>query len=47
MDGYVRVSHVGLRHGPSFISPTVQREKIQAWADLRGVHLGSIYEEMD
>ena len=47
MDGYVRVSRVGERQGDSFISPRVQREKIQAWAALKDVALGEVIEELD
>jgi hypothetical protein len=32
-DGYIRVSRAAGREGESFISPDVQRQKIQAWAD--------------
>ena len=37
MDGYVRVSRRMGREGPGYISPEVQREAIQRWADYRGV----------
>jgi DNA invertase Pin-like site-specific DNA recombinase len=46
-DGYVRVSQVGRREGERFISPAVQREQIERWADLHDVGLGTIYEELD
>ncbi len=32
LDAYIRVSKVGGRAGDSFISPTVQRERIESWA---------------
>src|SRR5262245_57707927 len=38
MDGYVRVSRVGGREGPGYMSPDVQREAIERWADLQGRH---------
>ena len=37
MDGYIRVSRRMGRDGPGYISPAVQREAIQRWADYRGV----------
>src|SRR3954471_9069732 len=45
--GYVRVSVVGGRAGESFISPSVQREQIEAWARLRGVDIVEHYEDLD
>ena len=39
MDGYVRVSRRMGREGPGYISPDVQRESIQRWADYRGVEI--------
>src|SRR5215211_2019147 len=45
--GYVRVSQVGLRRGPRFISPAVQREAIEAWAAARGARLLEIFIELD
>jgi site-specific DNA recombinase len=45
--GYVRVSVVGGRAGDSFISPSVQREQIEAWARLRGVDVVDHYEDLD
>jgi DNA invertase Pin-like site-specific DNA recombinase len=39
MDGYVRVSRRMGRDGPGYISPAVQREAIQRWADYRGVEI--------
>jgi DNA invertase Pin-like site-specific DNA recombinase len=47
LDGYIRVSRVGGREGESFISPKVQRQKIEAWAKLHDVVLGEIVEELD
>ena len=47
VDGYVRVSHVGGRHGERFISPAVQRERIAAWARARGFTLLKVFEELD
>jgi DNA invertase Pin-like site-specific DNA recombinase len=47
VDGYVRVSQVGGRGGASFISPTIQREQIEAWAKLNGAIVGHVFEELD
>lgn len=47
LDGYVRVSRVAGREGDSFISPRVQRSKIEAWARLQDVVLGEVVEELD
>ena len=47
MDGYVRVSQVAGRSGDSFISPSVQREQIEAWGVARGLVVGEIFEELD
>jgi site-specific DNA recombinase len=46
-DGYVRVSRRAGREGESFISPEVQRKKIQGWADLQGVEIVHWWEELD
>jgi DNA invertase Pin-like site-specific DNA recombinase len=45
--GYLRVSRVGLRRGPRFISPAVQREGIEAWATSRGAQLLDVFCELD
>ena len=47
IDGYIRVSQVKGRSGSSFISPSVQRERIEAWARLQGAVLGEVFEEFD
>lgn len=47
MDGYIRVSRVGGREGERYISPTVQREKIEGWASLHDVALGELVVEED
>jgi DNA invertase Pin-like site-specific DNA recombinase len=47
VDGYVRVSVVGGREGPSFISPKVQREQIEAWARLSGARIGEVFVELN
>lgn len=39
MDGYIRVSTVRGREGNSYISPDVQREAIQRWADYKDVEI--------
>lgn len=45
--GYIRVSAVMGREGDSFMSPDVQREKIQAWADYRGFEIVEWYTDLD
>jgi DNA invertase Pin-like site-specific DNA recombinase len=47
LDGYVRVSDVGKRKGASFISPDVQRERIDGWARLQGHEIIKVHEELD
>src|SRR6266571_632907 len=47
LDGYVRVSRVAGREGDSFISPEVQREKIEAWAKLHDAQIVEWHEELD
>src|SRR5688572_2403673 len=47
VDGYVRVSRVGKRRGPRFISPSVQREAIEQWAARQGFQLLEVFEELD
>lgn len=47
MDGYVRVSRVGKRAGPSFISPDVQRQKIELAARAAGVEIVEWFEDLD
>jgi site-specific DNA recombinase len=45
--GYVRVSDVGGRGGATFISPSVQRERMEAWCSPYGAHLHHVLEELD
>jgi DNA invertase Pin-like site-specific DNA recombinase len=47
VDGYLRVSQVGKRRGERFISPKVQREEIEAWAQRRGALLLTVFTELD
>jgi DNA invertase Pin-like site-specific DNA recombinase len=47
MDGYVRVSRVAGREGPGYISPSVQREAVQKWADYRGVEIVRWHQDED
>ena len=47
LDGYVRISRVGGREGDGYISPKVQREKIEHWAALHDIELGEIVVEED
>lgn len=47
LDAYIRVSKVAGRAGESFISPTVQRERIEAWATLHDARLVWHEPELD
>lgn len=47
LDGYIRVSQTRGREGDSFISPRVQRDRIQKWADARGVRIAAWHEDLD
>ncbi len=47
LDGYIRVSQVAGRRGDGFISPSVQREQIEAWTSSNGALLGEVFEELD
>ncbi len=47
MDGYVRVSRRMGRGGPGYISPNVQREAIQRWADYRNVEIVAWHVDED
>jgi site-specific DNA recombinase len=47
LDGYIRVSDVRGRSGETFISPSVQREKIEGYAALHGHEIAAIHEELD
>jgi site-specific DNA recombinase len=47
LDAYVRVSKVAGREGESFISPTVQKERIETWASLHGAELRWHEPELD
>jgi site-specific DNA recombinase len=46
-DRYIRVSRRGGREGESFISPDVQRTKIEGWAKLHDVEIVHWWEEID
>ena len=46
-DGYIRVSRRAGREGESFISPEVQRKKIEEWAKLHDVEILEWWEEID
>jgi site-specific DNA recombinase len=46
-DGYIRVSRRAGREGESFISPEVQRKKIEGWAKLHDVAIVQWWEEID
>jgi site-specific DNA recombinase len=47
LDGYVRVSRRLGREGPGYISPEVQREAIQRWADCRGLEIAAWFVDED
>ena len=47
LDAYIRVSKVRGRTGESFISPTVQRERIESWAQAHGHTLTWHEPELD
>lgn len=47
VDGYIRVSQVRDRGGESFISPDVQRERIEAWAAHRGAQVAEWHVDLD
>jgi site-specific DNA recombinase len=47
LDGYIRVSQTRGRGGDSFISPKVQRDCIQKWADARSVSIAAWHEDLD
>lgn len=47
VDGYIRVSKVNEREGERFISPLVQRETIERWAQLHGAVVCELFEELD
>src|SRR5438105_3106203 len=46
-DAYIRVSRRGGREGESFISPEVQRQRIESWAGANGVEIVRWWEELD
>jgi site-specific DNA recombinase len=47
MDGYIRVSRRLGREGPGYISPDVQREAVQRWADYKGVEITAWHVDED
>lgn len=47
LDGYIRVSKVGGREGPSFISPQMQRDEIEAWARFKQAEILEIHTDLD
>lgn len=47
VDGYVRVSRLAGREGGSFISPEVQRKRIEGWAATNDVEVVRWWEELD
>lgn len=47
LDGYIRVSRVGRRSGPSFISPTLQRQRIEGLAAAGGHEIVRWHTDLD
>ncbi len=47
LDGYVRVSRVGGREGDSFVSPQLQRDRIEAAARNAGAEIVVWHEDLD
>jgi DNA invertase Pin-like site-specific DNA recombinase len=47
LDGYIRVSRIAGRSGDSFISPKVQRERIEGIAAAGGHTIVEWHEELD
>ena len=47
LTAYIRVSRVGGRSGDSFISPTVQRERIEGYAKAKGHTIAAWHEDLD
>lgn len=47
LDAYIRVSRVAGREGESFISPDVQRERIERFAELKGHSIGETFIDLD
>jgi len=47
VDGYIRVSRRLGREGAAYISPTVQREAIQRWADYRQITVAEWHTDED
>jgi site-specific DNA recombinase len=47
LDGYVRVSRIGGREGEGYISPDVQREAIESYADELGGEVVAWHDDQD
>jgi DNA invertase Pin-like site-specific DNA recombinase len=47
LDGYIRVSRVGKREGPSFISPDLQRQRIEGLAAAGGHEVVRWHTDLD
>jgi site-specific DNA recombinase len=47
MDGYMRVSRRMGREGPGYISPDVQREAIERWAEYKGIAIDAWHVDED
>jgi DNA invertase Pin-like site-specific DNA recombinase len=45
--GYIRVSRVAGRTGDRFLSPTLQREKIEGWCQTHGHQLAVVKDDLD
>ncbi len=46
-DGYIRISYLGRRSGPSFISPRLQEAKIRQYAAAHGYELDRIFSDLN
>lgn len=47
VDGYIRVSRIGGRSGDGYISPDVQRQRIEEYAQLLGVEVAAWHDDQD
>lgn len=47
MDGYIRVSRVAGRSGESYMSPTIQRDRIEQWARYKDVQIIEWHRDED
>jgi DNA invertase Pin-like site-specific DNA recombinase len=47
LDGYIRVSKIGGREGATFISPELQRQDIERWAEYEGATIAAWHTDLD